>query len=159
MLATLRTATPADAGAQVIAHLNRQVDPISLWDAILVMAGELLMRQPGIVGLHTVTSANALHFAYQTSSNDETRRMLLLQAAAFLCMFRTTMTNRGRLSDARLDTLERAAVPAPVPQAVDEIFADIGRDRMLAGPQDPGLAGGQQRQCPCPDGIGPPADL
>ena len=46
--------------------------------------GELLMRQPGIVGLHYVTSINALHFAYQTSSNDETRRMMLLQAAAFL---------------------------------------------------------------------------
>ena len=32
------------------------------------------MRQPGIVGLHCVTTINALHFAYQTTGNDETRR-------------------------------------------------------------------------------------
>jgi hypothetical protein len=132
MLATLRTANPADAGEQIIAHLNREVDPISLWDAMFVMAGELLMRQPGIVGLHTVTSANALHFAYQTAGNDETRRMMMLQAAAYLCMFRATMTSRGRLPDTRLDTLERIAVAEAAPDAVNEIFSDVGRDRMTA---------------------------
>ena len=128
-LAALRTATPVEAGERVIAHLNNQIDPNSLWDGLFVMAGELLMRQPGIVGLHAVTSSNALHFAYQTSSNDETRRMMLLQAAAFLPMFRQTMTARGQLRDLRLDTLERAPVAQAVPQAVEEIFTEIGRDR------------------------------
>ena len=44
-----------------------------------------------------MTSANALHYAYQTSANDETRRMLMLQAAAFLPMFRQAMLGRGKL--------------------------------------------------------------
>ena len=46
------------------------------------------MRQPGLVALHAVTSTNALHFAYQTCESDETRKMLLLQNAAFLPLFR-----------------------------------------------------------------------
>ena len=46
------------------------------------------MREPGLVALHAVTSTNALHFAYQTCESDETRKMLLLQNAAFLPLFR-----------------------------------------------------------------------
>jgi len=37
----------------------------SIWDGLFLSAGELLMRQPGIVGIHCVTSVNALHYAYQ----------------------------------------------------------------------------------------------
>ncbi len=32
----------------------------------LVFAGELLMRQPGIVALHAVTTSNATRYAFQT---------------------------------------------------------------------------------------------
>ena len=41
-----RTTTPA---TQVVELLNRGVAPQSIWDALHVGAGELLMRQPGIV--------------------------------------------------------------------------------------------------------------
>ena len=34
------------------------------------------MRQPGIVGIHCLTSANALHYAYQTSAHDDTRKLV-----------------------------------------------------------------------------------
>ncbi len=96
-------------------------------------AGELLMRQPGIVGLHTLTATNALHFGYETSATDSTRRMLLLQAAAFLPMFRRAMTGRGRVGNARVDTLEAAAPDeAQAPRAIDEVFADIGRGNRMA---------------------------
>jgi hypothetical protein len=63
MLAVLREASDAEACDQVIGHLNRGVAPQSIWDALFLGAGELLMRQPGIVALHAVTSTNALHFA------------------------------------------------------------------------------------------------
>jgi len=139
LLTTLRTATPAEGSERVVALLNQQVDPACLWDGLFLTAGELLMRQPGIVGLHCVTSINALHFAFKTSSSDETRRMLLLQAAAFLPMFRLTMANRGQLGDQRLDTLERAQVAAQAPQAVEEIFAEVGQNRLLAARKTLGL--------------------
>ncbi len=71
--------------------LNRGVAVQSLWDAVLCGAGELLMRQPGIVALHAVTSTNALRYAFAKSGNDQTRRLLLLQNAAFLPLFREAM--------------------------------------------------------------------
>ncbi len=148
LLHTLRSASPAEASARVAEFLKRGVAPDSLWDGLFLAAGELLMRQPGIVGVHCVTSTNALHFAYQASASDETRRMMLLQTAAFLSLFRKFMAGRGNLGDVRLDTLEKAEVRPDVPGAVEEIFADVGKDRLLAARKtlallegDPGHAG------------------
>jgi hypothetical protein len=98
------------------------------------------MRQPGIVGIHCVTSVNALHYGFQTSGNDETRRMLLLQAAAFLTLFRENMRGRqGGLADRQLDTLEALAPQAAGAGAIEEIFAEVGRDRLVAARKTLGL--------------------
>ena len=64
---------------QVVETINAGVSPQSVWDALLVGGGELLMRQPGIVGIHTLTSTNAMRYAYGACSNDETRKLLMLQ--------------------------------------------------------------------------------
>ena len=45
--------------------LNRGVAPQSIWDALFDGAGEMLMRKPGIVTLHAVTTTNAMHYAFQ----------------------------------------------------------------------------------------------
>jgi hypothetical protein len=132
LLGTLRGASAGDASEAVVRHLNNQVDASSIWDALFLAAGEWLMCQPGIAGLHCVTSMNALYFGYQTSSNDETRRYLMLQAAAFLPMFRQAMQGRGQLANLRLDTLEAQAPSARGAEGVTEILADIGRDKMVA---------------------------
>ena len=133
LLAALRTANAAEGSEAAAAKLNAGIDPASLWDAIFLTAGELLMRQPGIVGLHTVTTMNALYFAYQTSANDETRRLMLLQAAAFLPMFRRAMEGRGQLrGDLRIDTFEPLAPTPNNGQAVDEVFANLTNDKLTA---------------------------
>jgi hypothetical protein len=140
LLGTLRTGTPAEGCDRVVAMLNDGIHPASLWDGVFLTAGELLMRQPGIVGVHCVTSANALYFAYQNSANDETRRLMLLQAAAFMPMFRQAMGGRGRLrDDIRLDTLERLEPTARGAGAVEEVFAEVSRDRMSAARKALGL--------------------
>jgi hypothetical protein len=131
LLQTLRTATYGEACQHVVKLLNEEVDPTSVWDGLFLGAGELLMRQPGIVGLHCVTSVNALHYGYQASGNDETRRMLTLQAAAFLTLFRKRMA--GNLREGLfIDTLEMADASASGPEAIEEIFAVVSRDRLLA---------------------------
>ena len=112
--------------------LNRGVAPQSIWDALFDGAGELLLRQPGIVSLHAVTSTNALHFAYQASGDDQTRRLLMLQNAAFLTLFRGAMGGRGKVGDARIDQLEPVATSKDGPAAVEEIFAEASRDRTTA---------------------------
>jgi hypothetical protein len=148
LMATLRMARPAEACDHVVGMLNDGIDPSSLWDGLFLTAGELLMRQPGIVGLHCVTSVNALHFGYGTSANDETRRFLLLQAAAFLPLFRQFMVGRGRLrDDLRLDTLERLEPTARGAEAVEEILADASRDRLRAARKTLGLLHADRAAC------------
>jgi len=132
LLATLRSANANDASEAVVRQLNNQVDPSSIWDALFLASGEWLMSQPGIAGLHCVTSMNALHFGYQTSGNDATRRFLMLQAAAFLPLFRQNMQGRGQLANVRVDTLEPMAPTAQGPEAIAEILADISRDKQAA---------------------------
>lgn len=132
LLAILRTASANDASEAVVRQLNNQVDPASIWDALFLAAGEWLMSQPGIVGLHCVTTINALHFGYQMSASDETRRFLMLQGAAFLPLFRQAMKARGRINEQRLDTLEPLAPTAAGPEAIAEILADISRDKQTA---------------------------
>jgi hypothetical protein len=106
-------------------------------------SGEWLMSQPGIAGLHCVTSMNALYFGYETSGNDETRRYLMLQAAAFLPMFRRAMQGRGQLATIRLDTLEPMAPTAHGGEAVTEILADISRDKSVAARKTLSLVQGE----------------
>jgi hypothetical protein len=132
LLATLRKGSSDDACDQVVELLNRGICPQSIWDSLFAAAGELLLRQPGIVSLHAVTSTNALHFAFQASGKDRTRRLLLLQNAAFLPLFRAAMGSRGKTADAQIDRLEPVATADSSPGALEEIFAEASHDRMTA---------------------------
>jgi hypothetical protein len=147
LLATERTASPAECSAKVIELLNKGVDPSSIWDGLFLTGGELLMRQPGIGGLHTLTTMNALHFAYQTSGNDETRRMMMLQAAAFLPMFREFMSGRGKLPEVRVDKLEKADAKFHRGRAVEEIFAEVSKDKTSAARKALALLDAQPDAC------------
>src|SRR5262249_44116426 len=79
LLETLRTGSSDDVCRLVVEQIGKGISTSSVWDAMFLGAGELLMRQPGIVGLHTLTTANALRYAYDASGDDSLRRTLLLQ--------------------------------------------------------------------------------
>ncbi|MDA7927137.1 hypothetical protein N9B33_00675 [Akkermansiaceae bacterium] len=118
MLDVLRGGTWEAASHKVVELLNKGSSPQSIWDGLFQHASEMLMRLPGIISLHASTTTNALHYAHQHTSNDETRRFLLLQNAAFLTMFR----ERGGIKDGiKVDQFE----PADGTPSIDEIFADI----------------------------------
>ena len=140
LLATLRSGSDQGSCQLVLEMLSHGVVPQSIWDALHLGAGELLARQPGIVALHSVTSTNALHFAFNTTADDETRRLLLLQNAAFLPLFRQAMTRRGPLNDFQLDTLAAdqeqtdlaQATPAELESLIHEIFVEVSDNRAVA---------------------------
>lgn len=87
------------------------------------------MCKPGIVSLHAVTSSNALRYAFDAAADDETRKMLLLQNASFVPLFRNAL---GKADERRIDQLEAEPPKAKGRDAVAEIFADASRDRMTA---------------------------
>jgi hypothetical protein len=131
LLAALRKATPAEASGEVASMLKKGLHPQVIWDGLFLTAGELLYRQPGIVGLHCVTTVNALYHAYQISGQNDTRLMTMLQGAAFLAMFRGAMLGRGKLADGQLDKLTVEAPPGDA-WTIDSVFSQAGKDRPSA---------------------------
>lgn len=129
LLPAIREGSAADTSALVVEKLNAGVSPRSLFDAIFAGAGELLMQSPGILSLHASTFSNAVHYLWQHSADDETRRLLLLQNAAFLPLFRGNAKDKG----IRIDRLEPLSPEAQdEAAAVDEIMAEISADRLRA---------------------------
>jgi hypothetical protein len=128
MLKAIRDGSAVDTSAKVVELLNKGVAPQSIWDAIFDGAGELLMRQPGILALHATTFTNACHYSWQRCRDDETRRLLLLQNAAFMPLFRGGSKDKG----IHIDTLEPLATKAKGGEAVEEIFADVSTDKPAA---------------------------
>jgi hypothetical protein len=133
LVATLRSASASDGAEKVVELLNKGIAPTSIWDGLFLRAGELLMQQPGIGGLHCVTSTNALHYAYTASGDDETRRLMMLQCASFLPMFKTFMGGRGKLNESlKIDTLDKADFDATGGAAIGEIMSDVSKNKLAA---------------------------
>jgi hypothetical protein len=126
LLEMVRTRSADEACNEVVEMLNRGVSPQSIWDGLFVAAGELLMRQPQIVPLHAVTTSNAVHFAYKTTADDDTRRLLLLQNTAFVTMFRDAAKRRGNLADRSIDNLKAEMPEGSGDAAIREVFETLG---------------------------------
>ncbi len=129
MLAVLRQGTNDDACDKAAALIGRGVSPHSIWDALFIGASEIVMRQPTVPNVHSMTSTNALRYAFQASGDEGTRKLLLLQNCAFIPMFRDAM--RGKIADIRIDDVKPLAVKESS-GAVEEIFSDLSKDRMIA---------------------------
>jgi hypothetical protein len=112
--------------------INRGVSPQSVWDALFVGSGELLMRQPGIVGIHTLTSTNAMRYTFEACRDEETRKVLLLQNAAFLTLFRGAMKGRGNLGEQKVEEIQPAEIPSDPVAALESIFTSVSGKKMEA---------------------------
>jgi hypothetical protein len=131
LLAVMRDGSETDGPEKIVALLNGGTSPQSVWDALFLAAGELLLRQPNIVSLHAVTTTNALRYAFEATANDDTRRWLMLQNAAFVTLFRQALGgSRGPVADQPIDTLQSADPAHLGNEAVAEIFAD--KDKVAA---------------------------
>ncbi|MGC1272554.1 MAG: hypothetical protein WBC44_02515 [Planctomycetaceae bacterium] len=132
LLQALRTGSHEETCDLCVELLNKGVSAQSLWDGMLVGAGELLMRQPAIVALHAVTTSNALRYAFEAAGNDEARLLALLQNAAFLPMFRESMQGRGKVADVTIDDLKQVSQGT---QELPPILEAISSDPMNAARQ------------------------
>ncbi|MEQ8786032.1 MAG: hypothetical protein RIC55_07020 [Pirellulaceae bacterium] len=128
LLTALRSDSPEQCCDLVVELLNRGTSPQSLWDALLTGSGELLIRQSGIVSLHAVTTTNALRFAFQTAADDETRRLVLLQNAAFLPLFREAMRGRGRVGEFDITELAPEETKQQGEELITATLNDVGRN-------------------------------
>jgi hypothetical protein len=112
-----------------------------IWDAVHLLAGELMMRQPGIYGIHTVTSVNGLRYAYEMAGDPEIRLLLLLQGIGWMGQFQRFMGGRnGGLQDVRITELKPAAIPDRPAAAADEILSLVATDAPQAAAKAMSLA-------------------
>ena len=129
MLDVLRVGSSNDACDKAVELIGRGVSPQSVWDALFVSVGELLMRQPSIVMVHSVDSTNALRYNFQATGDEGTKKLLLLQNCAFVPMFRGMV--RGKVADLRIDDVKPLAIERPS-GAIEEILSDVSTDRLNA---------------------------
>jgi hypothetical protein len=128
LLQAIRAGSAMDTSELTVKLLNRGAAPQSIFDALFDGAGELLMQAPGIASLHATTFSNAIRYSWQHAQNDDTRRMLLLQNAAFLPLYRGNSKDKG----IRIDKLEATPLKTSGADAIEEIFADVSNDRLAA---------------------------
>src|SRR5208337_3881468 len=126
LLQTIRQASPEAAAAEAARILNEGVAPGALWDAVMLSASELMMRNPGIISIHATTAANSLHYIFHASGDDLTRRLALLQAVGWQPLYRDRAKSANLIE---IDTLKPAERIALGDEAVGEIFATINDNR------------------------------
>lgn len=129
LLQLSRQGSSTDMADKVVELINKGVAVQSIWEALFNSAGELLMRNPAILSLHSLTASNALHYEFQHAASDETRRTLLLQNASFIPLFRAA---NQKDTTTQIDHLDPLAPTAAGPEAIQEILADIDKDRSIA---------------------------
>ncbi len=124
---TMCTATEQQTVAASVAAVNRGTSAQTVWDACFAAAAEMNMARPDILSLHALTTLNAARHCFETTADDQLRRMLLLQSAAFLPRWRGKLDRKVDLSK-----LEAAPLKTRGDEAIEEIFLDVSRDKPAA---------------------------
>jgi hypothetical protein len=129
ILRAIRESAPNEACTEVAARLvKNKTSAASVWDAVHLASAELRMRARGgasLASIHSVTSANALHYAYLTAPDSQLRFLLMLQAVGWIGQFRTFAGSRPEnLRQFSITDLEPSA-DAPLDRALTETFADV----------------------------------
>jgi hypothetical protein len=136
----LRTASAERAVDLVVEMLRRGVSASSVWDGLRVVASEMLFRlrrssvpNAQLLGVHPLTILNAFHFASRQTRRDDTRRLLLLQAASWMPLSRDLLGRSKNLSmeGPGFDGLEMPADPVSVEDAVIEADRDPVRSASM----------------------------
>lgn len=129
VLEAVRGTEPVAASAEVAKMLvEGQANARDAWDGIHLAAGDLMLRLPGILGVHCVTSANALHYAFRMSGDAETRLYLLLQGVGWMGQFGDYMSQGGEMRPLDLSKLERADESQSGSEEVAAILGQLDTD-------------------------------
>ena len=132
LIAGIRIGNGLEVAKNAVDILTAGVGQSSVWDGVFVSAGELLMRQPGIVSLHGLTTANAVHYIASQVKDETLRQRLLLQCCSFNAMFRDAAKGRGELAKLAVADVAPLGGVSGGPFTLDEIFADVATDKLRA---------------------------
>lgn len=129
LLAAFRQASPEDASAAVFEAIDSGISPDSIWDALVLRGGELMMLKPGILPIHAVTSTNALHYIYRAAGSPTIRLLALAQAASWSALFREAIKPPEGPS---LTAIEPIPTESKPDEAIADVFDALSTDRLKA---------------------------
>jgi hypothetical protein len=139
LLETLRTLSPDEACASIGSALREgKATASSVWDAIHLAASELMMRtrSSAIVGIHAVTSANGMHYAWVANNDPAERLLFLLQGAGWIAQFRTWAQSREpNLRTHPITEIEASREKESAEDTLEGAFANIGASADQAVPR------------------------
>jgi hypothetical protein len=147
----LRAASPAEAQGAMAAALRAGLGAPAAWDAVLLVGADVFQRRPGrrsadgrgaLLPVHAVTVASALRSSFEAARDDVTKRLLLLQAAAWVARVRDALGQIVGLSmegpslaaaSARPPTLDAAVESASPALAMAFLERDASGSAALVG--------------------------
>jgi hypothetical protein len=98
------------------------------WDAVLLVGADVFQRRPGrrsadgrgaLLPVHAVTVASALRSSFEAARDDVTKRLLLLQAAAWVARVRDALGQIVGLSMEGPSLAAASALPTTLDAAVE----------------------------------------
>ncbi len=127
-----------DAQKAVAAALGAGLAPQTIWDAVRLGAADLFLRRgsndpesgAAIRAVHAVTEVWSLGHAWRATQNDRSKRLLLLQAAAWVPELRDTLLDRNAISMEGSGIATLGDTITDIPSNVDDLLET--RDPALA---------------------------
>ena len=138
LVQAMRTGNHFDAATLVTSRLvDGSIQANSVWDAIHLAAGEIVLRQATIGSMHGVTAANALHYGFTQAFKPDTRLLLLLQGVGFVCHFipflDARVESRGTAFPKRnLLNIEPTDIATNQNEAISEVLQAVSSNPGLA---------------------------
>lgn len=146
MLRGLRTVDRKAAQDLVVTAFREGLGPRTVWDGLRLRAAEVFLqrssstpnRREALLPVHAVTVVNAFGHAWRASRSDRTRRLMVLQASAWLDELHAWLDENVGLVDGKaLDQLrqEEDGAPAEVSALFEQPSAERARVFLEGHPQ------------------------
>jgi len=128
LLELYRQGAPARACQATYERLRQgSIQAGTVWDAVFLTTAESMIRfrwcAPTRLCGHSVTCSNALHYAFRTITDPETRLYSLLEAVEWTTSLLQREDARGGLREARITEIPLVDSPPSDREAVEQIFA------------------------------------
>jgi hypothetical protein len=144
ILGAIRESTPEEACDVAVRLLKGKTSAATVWDAVHLAAAELRMRASGgaaLGSIHSVTSANALHYAYLAAPDPQVRFLLMLQAVGWMGQFGAFAGAKPEnLRTFSITDLEPSSGASPLDRTLAETFAAVPSKPEAAAARVFGLA-------------------
>ncbi len=97
----------------------------TVWDALFLASAELVIRSVTGRPPHSVTTTNALHYAFRTCGQPEHRLYVLLEAVHWACSFYAYERNRDYLRNLPITAIPEVDAPNSLTDALEDIFEQL----------------------------------